>query len=276
MAPVITVYDALGHTMKQIVLLDELHPESPAKNRISESSSCYRIREEGIYEVESSTFYNAQGYPLSRLQKPWFPDWTPYWKARRFSLTYTDNKVSSGWSTPLLQANPVQSNTNLKHYSHRCRRRRIYNKPNRLRQHPFLTTAFLYHHGYYSEKTDGRGNTTITETDLAQRPVKVTDAAGNVTRTSYHPCCDAPACITDALGGVTCYSYDIRGRKTAEYGDAIRPSCFAYDDSDHLIALTTFRANEENITTDPSNRTDGDTTTWMYDVATGMELKNVC
>ena len=76
--------------------------------------------------------------------------------------------------------------------------------------------------GTILKKTDGRGNTTITETDLAQRPVKVTDAAGNVTRTSYHPCCDAPACITDALGGVTCYSYDIRGRKTAEYGDAIR------------------------------------------------------
>ena len=68
------------------------------------------------------------------------------------------------------------------------------------------------------EKTDGRGNVATTETDLAGRTVKVTDPAGNVTTTSYLSCCDAVACITDALGGTTYYSYDIRGRKTTEYG----------------------------------------------------------
>ena len=274
MAPVITVYDALGHTMKQIVLLDELHPESPAKNRISESSSCYRIREEGIYEVESSTFYNAQGLPLiqttetmvSRLDpvlesKKIFTDvygqqsiqWVEY-TAPSKRTQYSQIPTSNITATAVVVDGFTISQTD-------------YANIRSSQQRSYTTTGTIL------KKTDGRGNTTITETDLAQRPVKVTDAAGNVTRTSYHPCCDAPACITDALGGVTCYSYDIRGRKTAEYGDAIRPSCFAYDDSDHLIALTTFRANEENITTDPSNRTDGDTTTWMYDVATGMELK---
>ena len=40
-----------------------------------------------------------------------------------------------------------------------------------------------------------------------------------------------------------------------------------------MVALTTFRSNEEDITSDPSNRTDGDTTTWLYDEATGLELK---
>uniref|UniRef100_UPI003AAF95A9 RHS repeat domain-containing protein n=1 Tax=Akkermansia sp. TaxID=1872421 RepID=UPI003AAF95A9 len=39
------------------------------------------------------------------------------------------------------------------------------------------------------------------------------------------------------------------------------------------VALTTFRANEGDITSDPSGRTDGDTTTWLYDEATGLELK---
>ncbi|WP_240043684.1 hypothetical protein [Akkermansia sp. BIOML-A17] len=75
------------------------------------------------------------------------------------------------------------------------------------------------------------------------------------------------------MGGTTCYTYDIRGRKTAEYGTAIQPACFAYDEADRMVALTTFRANEGDITTDPSGRTDGDTTTWLYDPATGLELK---
>ena len=123
------------------------------------------------------------------------------------------------------------------------------------------------------EKTDGRGNVATTETDLAGRTVKVTDPAGNVTTTSYLSCCDAVACITDALGGTTYYSYDIRGRKMTEYGTAVQPACFSYDEADRMVALPTFRANEGDITTDPSGRTDGDTTTWLYDPATDLELK---
>ncbi|MDU7626297.1 RHS repeat-associated core domain-containing protein, partial [Akkermansia sp.] len=46
-----------------------------------------------------------------------------------------------------------------------------------------------------------------------------------------------------------------------------------YDESNHMIALTTFRVDEKDITTDPTSRTDGDTTTWLYDTATGLELK---
>ena len=122
-------------------------------------------------------------------------------------------------------------------------------------------------------RTDARGNVVITESDVAGRTTKTMDAEGNMTSISYDVCCDEPVCITNALGGTMCYSYDIRGRKTAEYGTAIQPACFAYDDNDHRVALTTFRADEEDITTNPSNRTDGDTTTWLYDVATGLELR---
>ena len=62
-------------------------------------------------------------------------------------------------------------------------------------------------------------------------------------------------------------------RKIAEYGTAIQPSCFAYDEAGRLTSLTTFRTDEGDITTDPSSRTDGDTTRWLYDTATGLELK---
>ncbi|MBO1690528.1 RHS repeat protein, partial [Akkermansia sp. GGCC_0220] len=127
--------------------------------------------------------------------------------------------------------------------------------------------------GMVLKQTDSRGNAATTETDLAGRPVKTTDSAGNVTTTSYSPCCDNPACIIDALGGTVCYSYDIRGRKTAKYGTATQPACFAYDEADHMVSLTTFRADEGDITSDPCGRTDGDTTAWLHDEATGLELK---
>ncbi|MBT9450126.1 DUF4329 domain-containing protein [Akkermansia glycaniphila] len=119
-------------------------------------------------------------------------------------------------------------------------------------------------------QTDGRGNASVTLTDIAGRPVSTTDAAGHTTATEYCPCCDNPACITDALGHTARYAYDIRGRKTAEWGTGIQPARYAYDEADRLTALTTWRADEENIETDPTERTDGDTTTWQYHDATGL------
>ena len=40
-------------------------------------------------------------------------------------------------------------------------------------------------------------------------------SAGNVTTTTYGPCCDQPATITDAQSNTTCYRYDERGRNRA-------------------------------------------------------------
>lgn len=127
--------------------------------------------------------------------------------------------------------------------------------------------------GMILQQTDARGNVTTTEFDIAGRSVKVTNPAGNVTAIRYSSYYDSPICITNALGDTICYSYDIRGRKTAEFGTATRPLCFAYDETDHMVTLTTFRTGEGDIATDPSDRTDGDSTTWLYDTATGFELK---
>lgn len=60
---------------------------------------------------------------------------------------------------------------------------------------------------------------------------------------------DAPATITDALGNTTCYRYDVRGRKVAEWGTAIQPACFGYDEADNMTSLTTFRHPQEVIRT---------------------------
>ena len=274
LAPIITEYNELGQAMKKTVLPDELHPDNPAKNRITEHSSCYRFREDGVYQVQASTTCNADGLPLTQTTENMVSrlsavlenksittdiygqqsvQWTEYiapTKRTQFSRIPTSNMVAES----LVVDGFTVSQTD--HSGIRSSQTRSYAST-----------------GMVLKQTDSRGNVTTTETDLAGRPVKTTDSAGNVTTTSYLPCCDNPACITDALGGTVCYSYDIRGRKTAEYGTAIQPACFAYDEADHMVALTTFRANEEDITSDPSNRTDGDTTAWLYDEATGLELK---
>ncbi|MFR6078079.1 RHS repeat domain-containing protein [Akkermansia sp.] len=274
LAPMVTVYNELGQAVRRIVLLDTLHPEDTSKNRISETSSCFRVREDGVYQVQTSTTYNADGLPL---------------------IQTTENMVSE--LSPVLESKTISTDV----YSQQSVKWTEYTAPTKRTQFSRIPTSEITaesvivdgfttnqtdHAGIRSsqqfcctstrmilEKTDGRGNVATTETDLAGRTVKVTDPAGNVTTTSYLSCCDAVACITDALGGTTYYSYDIRGRKTAEYGTAVQPACFSYDEADRMVALTTFRANEGDITTDPSGRTDGDTTTWLYDPATDLELK---
>ncbi|MFR8406935.1 MAG: sugar-binding protein, partial [Akkermansia sp.] len=274
LAPTVTTYSELGQAIRRTVLLDTLHPEDTSKNRISETSSCFRVREDGVYQVQTSTTYNADGLPL---------------------IQTTENMVSE--LSPVLESKTISTDV----YSQQSVKWTEYTAPTKRTQFSRIPTSEITaesvivdgfttnqtdHAGIRSsqqfcctstrmilEKTDGRGNVATTETDLAGRTVKVTDPAGNVTTTSYLSCCDAVACITDALGGTTYYSYDIRGRKTTEYGTAVQPACFSYDEADRMVALTTFRANEGDITTDPSGRTDGDTTTWLYDPATDLELK---
>ena len=274
LAPTITEYNDLGQAVKQTVLLDELHSNDTTRNRISESSSCYQVREDGIYQVQTSTTYNADGLPLTQT---------------------TENMVSQ--LDPLLESKTIATDV----YGQQSIEWTEYTSPTKRTWFSRIPTSEITaeslvvdgfetsqtdHAGIRSsqtrsyastgmvlKQTDARGNVTTTETDLAGRTVKVTDSAGNVTTNNYLPCCDNPACITDALVGTTCYSYDIRGRKTAEYGTAIQPACFAYDEADRMVSLTTFRVDEEDITSDPCGRTDGDTTAWFYDEATGLELK---
>ena len=274
MASTVTVYNELGHAVRRTVQLDDLHPDDPSRNRVSENSSCYRLREDGVYQVQTSTTYNADGLPLTQI---------------------TENMVS--------QLNPLLENKSITQdiYGHQHVQWSEYTDPVTRTQFSRIPTSEITaeslvidgftvsqtnHAGIHSSQersytstgmilhqTDARGNVTTIETDLDGRPVKTTDAAGNVTTTSYLPCCDAVASITDSMGGTTCYSYDIQGRKIAEYGTSLQPASFAYDEADRMVSLTTFRVDEGDIITDPSGRADGDTTTWLYDEATGMELK---
>ena len=104
-----------------------------------------------------------------------------------------------------------------------------------------------------------------------------------MTFTAYDAAHDKPSVVTNAQGFTSCYKYDSRGRRVAEWGTAIQPACFGYDERDNMVSLSTFRAGDETITTDPSERTDKDVTIWSYHDASGMETaktyadgSNVC
>ena len=137
------------------------------------------------------------------------------------------------------------------------------------------TTSLYRRHtatGMEIRQRDGRGNVSTTVTDIAGRVISSTDASGNMTFTAYDAVHDKPAVVTNAQGFTSCYKYDSRGRKIAEWGTAIQPACFGYDERDNMVSLSTFRAGDETITTDPSERTDKDTTTWTFHPLTGAEL----
>lgn len=118
--------------------------------------------------------------------------------------------------------------------------------------------------------TDARSNSIVKKTDIAARIINVTDATGNVTTTEYDPRSGNPCVISNALGETVCYAYDKRGHKTAEWGTGIQATSFVYDEADRLISLITYRAENEEITTNPTERTDGDTITWTYHEASGL------
>ena len=273
MAPTVITYSELGIPLKQATLLDELYPDDPTKNQISKSITYYRAGEDGIYQIETSTNHNEQGLPLIQHIENMVSQLSPILEEKTIatdiygqrSIHWTEytaatqrTQFSSIPTSSVVAETRIIDGFTVSQTSHAG----IHSSQNRS-----YTSA-----GMILKQTDSRGNITTIETDLAGRPVKSTDAAGNLTATRYQPCCDAVARITDARGGTACYSYDVRGRKTAAYGTAIQPACFTYDEADHMVTLTTFRADEGDITTDPSGRTDGDTTTWLYDEATGLEL----
>lgn len=276
MAPTVTCYDNLGYAIKRIVLLDELHPDDTTRNRISESSSRYQAEEDGIYQVKTSTIYNAQGLPLIQTMWNLVSQLNPVLKTKSIvtdiygqqSIQWTEctapfkyTQLSRIPTSDIVSKSCVVDGFTVSQVNHAGIR--------------FSRERFYTSTGITLKETDGRGNTTITEMDIARRPVKITDASGNVTTATYNTYCDEPAVITNAQGKTFCSTYDVCGRKVAEWGTGIQAACFGYDEAGRMVSMTTFRANEEEIISDPSGRSDGDTTTWFYDTATGLELKKI-
>ena len=141
-----------------------------------------------------------------------------------------------------------------------------------------VTNATVYDAlGRVCATIDGRGNATRTEYDANGRRAATVDPAGARTTYAYNDFGELVA-VTNALGHATVYAYDLRGRKTYE-GGATYPVRYAYDLFGNKTSMTTYRDESSAQAADGRARTpaapQGDTTTWLYDEASGMMTNKV-
>ena len=217
MAPTLWEYDDFGNKVKETWKLAD--PATVSNSRITTWSYGVEQAQDGVYRVVTATRNNGQGTTYGETQK---------------------TLVSSLSSTLESKTDLHRSQRKYIHTVERIRNRRPADAKSSIPTSNVTATATVIddftttqtdHAGITSTQTrayaetgiiytntDGRGNTTTTRTDIAGRTVSVTDAAGNTASTAYSPCFDQPSAVTNALGNTACYSYDLRGRKTARMG----------------------------------------------------------
>ncbi len=264
-------YDSFGNMSKQTLALES----TPTKDNSPVVEMAYSVEsaEDGVFSVTTQTRYNASGEPLSTIQKQLISQLSAILASKSISIDERGNcsvewseftaptKVTSYSSIPTSEIVAVSVSVDgftILHKDH----------AGIISSESIIQTAT----GTNLIHIDGRGNLSTSCTDLAGRVVSKANASGAVTTTIYDTSHDLPAVVTDAMDNTTCYKYDLRGRKIAEWGTAIQPACFGYDDMDNMTSLRTFRADNEVITTDPSERSDYDETTWAFNAVTGLEM----
>ena len=273
MAPTLYEYDAFGNMTRETLALAE--QPAPDNSPIREYAFSVENAEDGVYLVTTQTRYHADGHPLVSVRKRLLSELSEVLETKTINIDER-GLTSAEWTeyaenTKRIQKSVIPSSS--------VTAQTVAADGLMLSQqnHAGITETAARAYtatGVTLTRTDGRGNTTTVRTDLAGRAVSVTDAAGNETVTQYDARFDLAAVVTDALGNTTCAGYDARGRKTAEWGTGTQPLLMGYDEADRLVSLTTFRAAQEgDIAENPTGRTDGDTTTWSHDDATGLETR---
>ena len=272
MAPMLLEYDSFGNFIKQTLALVDL--PNCYNSLITEFVYTAELTDEGVFLCTTRKHYNAAGGVLVSQKKQLISHLSAILFTKNITINER-NLISQEWTV----------------YNNGLKRTRYSSVPtSSITAETVVVDGFALSQkdtegitttstraytagGMVFTQTDGRGNTITTVTDTAGRTLSVTDATGNVTTTAYDAHHDLPVTITDEQGNTSCYRYDMRGRKVAEWGTGIQPACFGYDDADNLVSLKTFRAGTEIISSDPTERTDGDVTTWAFDPASGLELR---
>ena len=270
-APTLYEYDNFGNLTKQTLALSDT--PTPLNSPITEMAYSVESTDEGVFSVTTNTRYNAEGNPLMSVQKLLISNLSDTIESKNLTIDER-NLTSTQWVEYHVGTKRKSYNTlptsDITAEAVTVDGFTLSQKDN---AGVTITASRSYTaNGMIHTRTDGRSNTTTTVTDKAGRTLTVTDAAGNVSTTAYDSAHDLPATVTDAQGNTSCYRYDARGRKLVEWGTGIQPVMFGYDDADRMTSLTTFRASEETVSTNPSDRTDGDVTTWSYHDASGMEI----
>ncbi len=271
MAPTLYSYDSFGNVVQETIALAD---EPNATNSRLTFYVYSKLQElDGIYSMVTTGHNNSAGEGYTSSSARLISELSATLESKSI-VTDPRGKISTSWTergTGAIRTQKQQIPT-----SNITATARVVDGF-MISQTDLAGISIVQSRGYLSSgimltQTDGRGNATVTRTDIAGRIFSVTDATGANTFTSYDENTDNPATITNAQGKTTCYRYDIRGRKVAEWGTASHPACFSYDDANRLVSLTTFRADDGDITIDPTERTDGDTTTWSYHPASGLVL----
>ncbi|MBN1513608.1 MAG: RHS repeat protein, partial [Phycisphaerae bacterium] len=129
--------------------------------------------------------------------------------------------------------------------------------------------------GRQTTVTDGRGNTQTTHYNAVGRVDWTENAHGDRTTFGYDP--DSGQLTSNGSerdGGYnyTYYAYTLRGDIEKMWGDVPQPVLFTYDIFGQRETMTTFRGTEDFTGNQWPGQTaeDGDTTTWVYDPATGL------
>mgnify|MGYP003305106606 CR=1 FL=1 len=264
-------YDDFGNISKQILTL----ADTPSKDNSPIVEMTYGVEsaEDGVFRVIAQTRYNAAGEALRTTQKQLISQLSATLASKSISTDIRGNS-SVSW-TEYTAPTKVSSFSTVPTSNITAESISIDGFTISKKDHAGIITSSSRSYtttGMTLVNVDGRGNATTVLSDLAGRTISVTDANGAVTSTIYDTACNRPAVVTDAMGNTSCYKYDHRGRKIAEWGTAIQPVCFGYDDNNNILFQRTFRAGTETICSDPSERTDGDVTTWNFHPATGLEL----
>ncbi len=271
MSPTIYSYDQFGNVVrKTLVLADE--PDA-SNSRLTITTRSMVQREDGIYRMVTTTHNNSAGVGYNSSTATLVSELSATLESKTI-VTDPRGKDSTSWTergTGAIRTQKQQIPTSNIVATARVVDGFVVSQTDTVGISTTQSRCYTAT-GMTLTQTNGRGNATTTVTDLAGRTVSMTDATNATTTTVYEATSDNPATITNAQGKTSCYRYDLRGRKVAEFGTAIQPACFGYDDADRLVSLTTFRADEGDISTDPTERSDGDTTCWAYDPASGLEL----
>ena len=275
-AATIYEYDSFGNVTKQTLALSD----TPTKDNSPIVEMAYSVEsaEDGVYSVTSQTRYNASGEPLSSSQKQLMSQLSPSLASKSISIDARGNSATD-WRV-FTAPSKVTSYSCIPISEITAESVMIDGFTILQKNHAgIITTASRSYTatGMTMVNVDGRGNASTSITDIAGRIISVADAADATTTSIYDNIHNQPAVVTDAMGNTACYKYDHRGRKIAEWGTALQPACFGYDEADHMILLMTFRGiPETNADGSPRQSGEGaavgDETTWAFDPATGLEL----
>ncbi len=256
-APTLFEYDSFGNQVKQTLALSD----TPTKDNSPMVEMAYSVESmnDGIYSVTTQTRYNAEGATLNTTQKQLISELSAILKNKTANIDVRGN-ISVNWSE-YTAASKVTSYSNIPTSEITAESISIdgftISRKDNVGIITSATRSFTAS-GIMLVQVNGRGNSTTSAMDLAGRTISKTDATGATTTTEYDAYHDQPTVITDALGNTSCYKYDLRGRKIAEWGTALQPACFGYDEADHMTMLMTFRGiPETNADGSPSQSGEG-------------------